>query len=126
MLRVLLVDDDPELRAILELALTGLPGVALTPAESGEQALALARSSPADLLLTDYKMDGMTGLQLLLELRRENLVPRLGSVMLSGDDDETLPERAKAAGAREFWRKPVSPAKLRRFVSELAAATAGE
>lgn len=121
MLRVLLVDDDAELRAILEMALSGVPGVELFSAASGEEALALARVNGVDLVLTDYRMDGISGVELLLGLREIGLFPARGAVVMSGDDDESLPERARCAGATEFWRKPVSPAKLRRFVADLAA-----
>ena len=121
MLRVLLVDDDAELRAILELALSGIPGVDLFSASSGEEALAFARENRAGLILTDYRMDGMSGVDLLAQLRQLGLFPDRGAVVMSGDDDESLPERARGAGATDFWRKPVSPAKLRRFVADLAA-----
>ena len=113
---VLLVDDDDELRAILELALSGLPDAEVLSASSGEQALVLLRSRPIDLLFTDFRMGGMTGLNLLSHIREEHLTPALGSVMMSGEADESLPSRARDAGAIAFWRKPVSPVKLRRFV----------
>jgi CheY-like chemotaxis protein len=121
MLRVLLVDDDAELRAILEMALSGVPGVELFSAASGEEAIVLARGNGVDLVLTDYRMDGISGVELLVGLRETGLFPDRGAVVMSGDDDESLPERARRAGATEFWRKPVSPAKLRRFVADLAA-----
>lgn len=113
---VLLVDDDNELRAILELALSGLSTVEVLSASGAEQALAILRIRKIDLLFTDFRMGGMTGLDLLSHIREERLAPTLGSVLMSGEADESLPSRARGAGAMEFWRKPVSPVNLRRFV----------
>ncbi len=116
---VLLADDDAELRSILELALTGIPNTELVCAANAEEALAIAKTRPVTFVLTDFKMDDMTGVDLLLQLRQREVWPVLGAVVMSGEDDDSLSQRAIAAGAREFWRKPVSPAKLRRFVSDL-------
>jgi CheY-like chemotaxis protein len=116
-MRVLLVDDDAELRAILELALSGIPGTEIICAESGEQALSIALAHPVDFVLTDQKMDGMTGLELLQALRVQQVFPARGALMMSGEDDDALERAAKSAGANDFWRKPVSAAKLRRYVT---------
>jgi len=116
---VLLVDDDADLRGVLEFALTGMPGVEVHCASSGEDALALAKAKPVDLVLTDFRMGGMTGVELLQALRKNGVWPRLGAVLMSGDDDERLLVQAHAAGARQFWRKPVSATKLRQYVNSL-------
>lgn len=119
-MRVLLVDDDAELRAILEMALTGIPGAEIICANSGEQALSIALANPVDFVLTDQKMDGMTGLDLLRALNARQVFPARGALMMSGEDDDALEQAARSAGANEFWRKPVSAAKLRRYVAGMA------
>ena len=116
---VLVVDDDPELRAILELALTGIPGADIHTAASGEEALSLAASGKIHLLLTDFRMMGMTGIELLQKLKEVHAWPEIGAIVMSGEDDDGLAQMAKDAGAMQFWRKPVSATKLRRFVNDL-------
>ena len=116
---VLLVDDDFELRAILEMAASGLQDVEVLCAESGEQALAIATARPVSFVLTDFRMDGMTGLDLLRQLQENEVWPALGAVVMSGEDDDDLSDRVKSAGALDFWRKPLSAAKLRKFVGDL-------
>lgn len=122
---VLLVDDDTELRDILEMALTGIPGVEILSAASGESAVHLALEHKPDLILTDFRMDGMTGIDLLDSLRASGIWPSLGAVVMSGDDDDAgLERRALQSGALAFWRKPLQTAKLRQFVRDISATSA--
>jgi CheY-like chemotaxis protein len=84
-LRVLLVDDDPLVLASTSGMLDDL-GHEVVEAESGEQALACIRDGvPPDVVVTDYGMPGMTGLELAEALRRE--LPRLAVVVATGYDD---------------------------------------
>lgn len=69
--RLLLVDDEPDiLETMPALVEASLPDVSLTTATNGLQALELLRGQRFDCMLTDYKMPGMNGLQLALEVRK--------------------------------------------------------
>lgn len=68
--RVLIADDEPNARRILEILLQKL-GCEVASAADGDGALALMRESPVDLLITDLNMPGMNGLELLAALRQE-------------------------------------------------------
>jgi CheY-like chemotaxis protein len=121
MVVLLLVDDDTELRDILEMALSGLPDLHVISASSGEAALQTARLSVPDLVVTDYRMDGITGIELLQALRASEVWPTRGAIVMSGDDDPELERKAMDAGAMAFWRKPLATAKLRQAVREILA-----
>ncbi|MDD2761401.1 MAG: sigma-54 dependent transcriptional regulator [Methylomonas sp.] len=68
--RVLVVDDEPNARRVLEILLRKL-GCEVFSAADGQSALNLLRGGPMDLLITDLNMTGMSGLELLTEIRRK-------------------------------------------------------
>ena len=81
--RVLLVDDDDQLRRLTERMLR-TAGYHVVPAASGPDAIAEARREPFDILLTDMVMPGMSGRDLARELVREH--PQLRVIFMSGYD----------------------------------------
>jgi CheY-like chemotaxis protein len=119
MARIVIADDSPEWRSILAIAMKTIAGVTVATAESGEQALEMLRDEPADVLLTDVRMGGMSGLELLERLREGGRWPRRGAVVVSGESDPELPARSKALGASEFLQKPFPPSEIRRRVLSL-------
>jgi DNA-binding response OmpR family regulator len=81
-LSILVVDDTASYRAVLELALAG-PGREIVGAAGFSEALALVRSRPFALVISDYAMPGGTGLDLLREIRRSDAIQPF--VLMSGD-----------------------------------------
>jgi DNA-binding response OmpR family regulator len=79
--RILLVDDEASIRLTLG-ALLERTGYAVTAAEGGEQALALLQQHPFDLLLTDLKMPGIDGMQVVAAARQRQ--PDLAVIVLTG------------------------------------------
>jgi len=117
--RILIVDDSPEWRGILGIALGTIPDAEVLPAESAEQAFALSEEQPVDVLVTDFRMAGMTGLDLLNLLRERRRWPVCGAVVISGETDPDLPARAAAEGAAAYFEKPFSPSAIRKCVLSL-------
>ena len=70
MARIIVIDDDPEIRAMLEQALWSAGHEVLT-ADDGKMGLALCRAAPVDLLITDLVMPGMEGMETIRTFRRE-------------------------------------------------------
>jgi DNA-binding NtrC family response regulator len=101
--RILVVEDEDKLRRIVELQLLDA-GFEVDKAAKAEEALPLI--DRADLVLTDYKLPGMTGLEMLQIIRRQNtLVPVI--VMTAFGTVENAVEAMKA-GAADFLPKPFS------------------
>lgn len=75
-MRILAVDDNPEVREFLVTRLSG-PEVEVIPAEDGPSALRLAFEKPPDLILLDVMMPGITGFEVCQQLRND---PRTRSV----------------------------------------------
>ncbi len=106
MTRMLIVDDEPEIlegtRWAFEVA-----GFEVYTAASGEEALPRTRSLKPDVLLIDYKLPGLTGLDVLREAKRED--PKAVAIMITGlthevDDVEAASREFGAAG---FLHKPL-------------------
>lgn len=113
--RILVVDDDSSFLRLLTLRLDS-EGYQTEPVGSAEDALkALAQFSP-DLVVTDLRMDGMDGIDLLGELQRRN--PGLPVLLLTAHG--TIPEavRATQTGAFAFLTKPIDSQELRERVRE--------
>lgn len=112
-MRVLLVEDEADVRRFFARALTYLcPAIEVVTADNGEAALELLRCQPFDLVLSDHRMPRMTGLELLVELRRWSQVPFL---LISAD--RSIEREAYAAGANDFLSKPIGLDGLRAIVA---------
>jgi CheY-like chemotaxis protein len=117
--RILIVDDSPEWRGILGIALGTIPDAEVLAAESGEQAFALSEEKTIDVLVTDFRMGGMSGLDLLSRVRERQRWPACGAVVISAEIDPDLPARAAAEGAAAYFEKPFSPSAIRKCVLSL-------
>lgn len=111
-LRILVVDDSKAQRKILSLLLVRW-GFGVAEAESGEDALDMCRLEPFDLVLSDWMMPGMTGLEFCKQFRA---IPRLGYgyfILLTSKSEKAEIADGLHGGADDFLTKPVSPDELR-------------
>ena len=107
--KVLLVEDDDLLRKSLS-GLVGALGYEPVAVESAEEALRRIHQVPVDLVLTDYRLLAMNGIDLILNLRRSGLdVP---CVLISGFLSEEVRQRAIDIHVSEVLRKPGDLARL--------------
>ena len=113
--RVLVVDDEKNQREIYTLILED-DGYQVTTAQSGEQALRIAREHPFDLVLTDYKMAGMDGLTLLNELLK--LDPSIIVVMMTAHGSVESVKEALRSGAFDYLEKPIDRDQLLKVVQD--------
>ncbi len=102
--RLLLVDDDTSLLKLLSIRLEA-EGFEVQTAESAEQALQSLRNNPVELVLTDLRMEGASGLDLFEQVR--HFYPGLPVIIMSAQG--TIPEAVSATqkGVFEFLTKPV-------------------
>jgi len=98
---ILVVDDEEAVGYVFERYLA-IKGYRVSVATSGEQALAAFEADRPDLVVTDYKMPGMNGAELLLRLRA--IDPALPAVMISANPIEVGPTLDRVT----FFPKPVS------------------
>lgn len=107
---ILIVDDDPAIRALISLILQA-HGYTAIEARDGEHALELLERTPdVNLMLLDLRMPRMNGLELLAELRAREKLENLPVVAFSGDGNAA--KEAIEAGARACLIKPIEAARL--------------
>ena len=104
--KVLVVDDDPVVGRSFERVLGG-KGYAVIHAHDGAEALAKLASESYDVVFTDIRMPGMSGLEVAEQVKARQ--PWLPVVIVTGYGTEENEARAEAAGVADFLRKPLSP-----------------
>ncbi|HET7487605.1 MAG TPA: EAL domain-containing protein [Acidimicrobiales bacterium] len=108
---VLVVDDDPTVRTLLALTL-GDAGLAVDQASTGSQALEMARTGGYSVVLLDNRMPGMTGMEVLAELRADGATRTLPVVIVTGEDEVGARVNGLQQGADDYIIKPFHPAEL--------------
>ena len=106
--RILVVDDDPQIRRVLRTALIA-QGYEVTDARNGEEALEEMRDEKPDLLILDMNMPRMNGLETCHSIRTTSDVP---IIMLTVRDAESDKVDALDAGADDYMTKPFSSPEL--------------
>lgn len=121
--RILIVDDDENLRKVLEKLLT-IKGHEVRTAENGIDAIKLMEHESFDLVITDILMPDMDGYELIRALRKGEAPPRI--IAISGGsgrlDSEYLLEVAKRMKADKLLQKPISIAAIDAAVNEVMGA----
>lgn len=110
--RVVIADDDPDIRALVAIAVrkAGLELIAST--EDGNAAWRAIHSLGPDLAVLDVSMPGMTGLEVCRLIRAEVTLSAARVVLLSAGVDDRSSEAGIDAGADAYLSKPFSPRKL--------------
>jgi DNA-binding NtrC family response regulator len=111
--KVLVVEDDPDIRAILAVFL-GDKGFHAKVAESGHRALELLGEEPVDLILSDVRMPGMTGLELLRTVKERD--PEIELVLMSAYSCVRDAVEAIQLGAADYVEKPIDFRRLERVL----------
>jgi two-component system, OmpR family, KDP operon response regulator KdpE len=106
--RILVVDDDPQIRRVMRVTLTG-QSYEVDDAKDGEAALEKLRGGRFDLVLLDMNMPGMGGLETCRLIRGQS---DIGIIMLTVRDTETDKVDALDAGADDYVTKPYNPPEL--------------
>jgi len=116
--RILIVDDEPEIRSFMSDAL-GAFGYLVRMAAGANEAFALAARTPFDLVICDLGLPGLEGAELIARLR--GIVPAVPVIMLTGatPDDQHV-RRVREAGLAVL-HKPVGLLQLHRAVMEALA-----
>jgi DNA-binding NarL/FixJ family response regulator len=119
MIRVLIADDHPIVRRGLLQIVADQPDMTVAAdTGDGREALQLADSTPLDVIVLDMSMPGLSGLEVLNELKRRH--PRLPVLVLSGHQEGELALRLLKAGAAGYLNKEVAPEELAGAIRRVA------
>ena len=117
--RLLVVDDHPTFRLGMRALLSSIPGFSvLGEAADAPEAVDLARSTPADVVIMDLDLAGTSGIDATSAVLRERPELRVLVVTMMEDDDSVF--AAMRAGARGYLLKSASPAEVERAVRAVA------
>jgi two-component system response regulator MtrA len=108
MTHIMVVDDDQDLAEMLGIVLTGA-GFEVDLVNSGDQVMALFKTSAPDLVLLDVMLPGMSGIEVAREIRTSSMVP---IVMLTAKGDTQDVVLGLEAGADDYMIKPFNPSEL--------------
>ncbi len=112
-LRVMIVDDMSTSRGLISQALEGFGLQKIQTADNGADALKQLQLKKVHLVLSDYNMPGMDGLQLLAMLRKTPQTQKLGFILITGQADPVLIQRGKSLGMNNYLAKPFTPVDLK-------------
>lgn len=116
-MRVLIVDDEPNIRRTLRVALEAM-GHAVSEAASAAEALRQAEREPCDVALVDLRLGDQSGLDLLEPLQAQN--PRVAVVVITAHASIDTAVGALRRGAFDYLPKPFTPAQVRAVLERVA------
>ena len=108
---ILIVDDETAIRDMLRMALEA-EGFRVSDASNVHQASSVLQQHNVDLILLDWMMPGVAGIDFAARLRRENSAPNTGIIMLTAKDTEEDMIRGLEVGADDYLSKPFSTREL--------------
>ncbi|WP_342076276.1 response regulator [Yoonia sp. SS1-5] len=118
-LRIMIVDDMGVSRGLLVQAIEEM-GIWKNQAENdGRAALAKLINDPVHLVLSDYNMPGMDGLELLRALRQNKSTARIGFILVTGNPTPDLVSKGKALGLNNIIKKPFSTASMKQCIESV-------
>ena len=129
-MKILVVDDFSTMRRIVRNLLVelGFSGQLIQEADDGENAMVMLKSQPFDMVVTDWNMPNMTGIDLLRAIRAEASLKGLPVLMVTAENNRDQIIAAAQAGVNGYIVKPFTAAtlqeKLTKIFERLAAAGA--
>ena len=119
-MKILVVEDDPVVRELIEFKLSSAGHEVLLEAD-GEAGLATAKTQRPDLIVLDWMMPKLTGLEVCAAIREDEAISDTSVLLLTARAQENDVEKGFAAGANDYLLKPFSPRELLSRIEALAA-----
>lgn len=117
--QVMIVDDVSATRAIVKDMLTEMGFKDIVEAKSGEDALTKLKEHRAQLIICDNMMDGMSGLDLLYQLRNYAYLVDIPFIVISSNGEVSMVDTALDLGADDYILKPISFKLFKRKIGEV-------
>ncbi len=118
-MKVLLVDDEADIRRIAALSLSGVGGMEVAQASGGSEGIRMAREDRPDVILLDMMMPGLDGPATFQALRSDPETSAIPVVFLTAKAMSAEVDRLRDLGARGVLIKPFDPMALPRLLREL-------
>jgi two-component system chemotaxis response regulator CheY len=118
-IKVMVVDDQTSMRAMIRRALQDLGFKDVRDKPSAQEALAAVKSDRLHLIISDYNMPEMDGLQFLEAVRTDAVIGKTVFIMLTGSSDKEIVQKAAALGVNNYVVKPFAPAALKEKIERV-------
>ncbi|AOT08035.1 MULTISPECIES: response regulator [Pseudoalteromonas] len=115
---ILVVDDSDSLRQVVNIALTGA-GFNVVEARDGKDALTKLNGNKIHLIISDVNMPNMNGIEFVKQAKQLPQYKFTPVIMLTTENQQSMMEEGKKAGAKAWMVKPFKPAQMLQAVSKL-------
>ncbi len=118
-IKVMVVDDQASMRAMIRRALQDFGFKDVRDKADAAEALSAVRADRVHLIISDFNMPDMDGLQFLGEVRKDPVIGKTVFIMLTGSSDRELVQQAAALGVNNYLVKPFAPAALKEKIERV-------
>ena len=115
-IRIMVVDDMSTSRGLITQALDSFGVRNIATAENGKQAYQILNQKPAHLIISDYNMPEVDGLQLLHYLRASPKTKGVGFILVTGRTEQQIIDHGRKLGMNNYLKKPFQPDDLRKCI----------
>jgi len=118
---VLIVDDSLPMRSVIKRTIqaSGFDVGHFFEASNGVEAMKVLREEWLDLVLTDYNMPDMDGLELIREMKQDELLQNMPAVMITTEGSKERVEKFIEEGATDYIKKPFTPEDVRQKLNRI-------
>jgi two-component system chemotaxis response regulator CheY len=121
-IKVMVVDDQASMRAMIRRALQDLGFKDVRDVGAASEALSTIRTDRVHLIISDYNMPEIDGLQFLELVRKDPVIGKTVFIMLTGSSDREVVQKAAALGVNNYLVKPFAPAALKEKIERVFGA----
>ena len=121
MAKILVAEDEPDIRDLIVFILRMIGGYEVVAANNGEEAVELALKEIPDLILTDVRMPKMSGYEACQRIKADPTTKHIPVVFLTARGQEQEVQAGVAAGGDEYLLKPFEQAQLIKKVADILA-----
>jgi len=118
-IKVMVVDDQTSMRAMIRRTLQDLGFKDIRDKGGAVEALASIKTDRVHLVISDYNMPEMDGLEFLEAVRNDPVIGKTVFIMLTGSADKEVVQKAAALGVNNYVVKPFAPAALKEKIERV-------
>ena len=118
---VLIVDDSSSMRSVIKktLKVSGFNVGQFLMAGDGKEALMVLADEWVDLVLTDINMPNMNGMELLTEMKKDEMLKTIPVVMITTEGSEKIMQESIKLGAQGYVKKPFRPEEIKKILNSI-------
>jgi len=118
---ILIVDDSLPMRAVVKksIKMSGFNAGQFLYASNGKEALDILRDNWCDLVVTDYNMPSMNGMELIMEMKKDETLSTIPILVITTEGSARRVEEFMEAGAAGYIKKPFTPDQIRQQLNNI-------